>query len=163
MAGDRGDVDDRTFAALQPLGQRAREEHGREEVDREDLLPEREIAVQAAEPLAVLALGREAGVVDQRVQRALAEQLEQAVDRELELLDLGQIGGDVGVAVAARAFRRHRVARAGHDAPALMDEVHRRGVADAAAGAGDEHGLVGASVLGAGGMVGILARLTPWT
>ncbi|MCE3249426.1 MAG: hypothetical protein K0R41_3251 [Geminicoccaceae bacterium] len=142
MAGNRRDVDDRTFAALQPAGQRAREEHGREQVDREHLLPKRQIAVQAAEPLARLALGRESGIVDERVQGAIAEQLEQPVDRKLEVLDLRQIGGDMRVTVAAGAFRRHRVARAGDHAPTLVHEVHRCGVADAAAGAGDEHGLV---------------------
>src|SRR5690606_12332129 len=70
VAGDRSDVDDRALALLQALGQRAREVHRREEVDREHLLPEGEVAVQAAEALAVRALGREAGVVDQEIGRA---------------------------------------------------------------------------------------------
>ena len=75
------------------------------------------------------------------MQVVVADQLEQLIDRDVQVLDLGEIGGDVGMAVAARALGRHRIARAGDRPPALIDEVLGRGMTDAPAGAGDEDGL----------------------
>ena len=71
----------------------------------------------------------------------VAEQLDQLIDRQIEMLDLGEVRRDVGMPVAARALGRHRIARAGDGPPALIDEVLRGRMTDAPAGTGDEHGL----------------------
>ena len=63
-------------------------------------------------------------------------------DEALDLGGIGEIGGDVVRPVGiALAFGRHVLARGGDDAPAGLAEAAHRGVADAAAGAGEEEGL----------------------
>ena len=71
---------------------------------REGLLPDRHVAVQAAQPLAALALGRVAGVVDQRVQLLPAENVVQPLDRARQLAGQLEVDGDVLVPLVARTL-----------------------------------------------------------
>jgi hypothetical protein len=72
------------------------------------------------------------------VDRPAVEQLFEALGGFGQVGGVREVGGDVGVALVARALRRDLVARAGDRPPAVADEIGGRGVADAAAGAGDE-------------------------
>src|ERR1700730_989785 len=97
-----------------------------------------DVAVEAAEPFLGRSLGRHAGVVDERVQRAV-EKLSGLGDEVIEIGGIGEGGGDVmGPVRGALAFGRHRVPRAGDDPRAGVAEALDRGVADAAAGAGQQ-------------------------
>ena len=69
-AGDRGDVDHRALGLLQLLDQAARQHDRGEEIDLEDVLPVLQRRLDGAEPRPARALGRDAGIVDERVQPA---------------------------------------------------------------------------------------------
>src|SRR3546814_17755918 len=73
MAGDRGDVDYGALSLAQRRGKAAAERQRREEVQLEDLAPEVQAAVQAAEALLERRLRRHRGVVHQRMHRAVAD------------------------------------------------------------------------------------------
>ena len=57
-------------------------------LDLEDLLPDGDIGVEAGEPLSRRPLGRDAGVVDQRVQHAVVEARADLGDAALGVLDV---------------------------------------------------------------------------
>ena len=71
-AGDRGDVDDRALGGLELVEQAARQHDRREEIHLEDVVPIVARGVDRAEPLAAVGFRRDRGIVDQRVQFAVA-------------------------------------------------------------------------------------------
>src|SRR6516162_4036615 len=141
MAGDRGDVDDRSLALRQSRGKGASQGQRHEEVQLKHSLPIFEVAVENAEPFLGRSLWRDAGIVDERMQRAV-EKLPRLGNEVLEVVRIGKIGGDmVGPVRVALAFGRHVVARTGDDPPAGIAETLDRGVPDPAAGAGQQQNL----------------------
>ncbi len=138
MPGDGGDVDDGTGTFMQRRGKTAAELQRREQIELEDLVPGLEVAVETAEPFLVFGFGRHAGIVDKRVQRLVAEGGIGFLDEIGETVCIAQVGGDVagpiGVALAGLGGV---VARTGDDLPAAFQKHSGSGVANAAAGAGD--------------------------
>ncbi len=142
MAGDRGDVDDRALAAGERRRERARQGERREEIELEHRVPIGDVAVEAAEPLAERRLGRDAGIVDERVERAVADEPRRLLGEALDLGRIAKVGRDVVRPVGiALAFGRHVLARGGDDVPAGGAEALHRRMADAAACAGEEQGF----------------------
>ncbi len=95
--------------------------------------------VDRGQPLAAFGLRRDRGVVDQRVQLAVGQPPLDFVDGVLGVVGIGEIDLDVILrAHLPRAILRKRMARAGDDAPAGGGEALHRGVADAAAGSGEQ-------------------------
>jgi hypothetical protein len=86
--------------------------------------------------------GRDAGIVDQRVELAAlgGQSLLDLGDAAHRVLGVAEIDLDV-ISGARRpgAFVGKDLARAGQDAPARHGELHHGGVADATAGAGQQH------------------------
>src|SRR6185312_16418489 len=108
----------------------------------EDVVPAADVAVEAAHALLVGRLRRHAGIVDEGMQRLAVEQRLRLGDEGIDALGVAEIGGDVVRPVGiALAFRRHRLARAGDDLPAGLAEMPHGGMADAAAGAGEDETL----------------------
>ena len=77
------------------------------------------------------------------MERAVADQLRRLGDEALDPSGIGEVRREmmrpVGIALA---LGRHVLARGGDDAPAGLAEAPHRGMADAAARAGEEQGLV---------------------
>ena len=71
------------LARFQFVDQAARQHDRREEIDLEHVLPDVERGVDRAEPLAAFGLGRDRGIVDQRVQLAVVEPLLDLGDRRV--------------------------------------------------------------------------------
>ena len=139
------------LARSSSLDQAARQHDRREEIDLEDALPVVELGVDGVQPGAAVALGRDAGVVDQRAEAGVLrlEALPHLADGFQRVLGIGQV--DLNVVLRARlpgAVLREGVARAGDDAPAGRGEALDRGMADAARGAGQDQRLA----LGVGGV-----------
>ena len=137
-AGDRGDVDDGAFGGHEFVDQPARQHDRGEEVHLENLMPILARGFDRAEPLAAGGLGRDRGVVDQRMQFAVEPPLGFG-DRGLGIFRIGKV--DLDVVLRSRLPRtvfRKRMARAGDDAPAGGGKALHGGVADAAAGAGQK-------------------------
>ena len=144
-AGDRGDVDHRALGALELLDQPARQHDGREEVDLEHVLPVLQRRLDGFQPRAALALGRDGGVADERVEPAVLglEAFAHFADRAFGIGGIGEVDLDVILRPhLPGAVLREGVARAGDDAPARRGEALHRGVADAAAGAGEDQGFL---------------------
>ena len=100
--------------------------------------------LQAAQPAASLALRRDRRVVDERVQPAALrfQPLLHHGDGRKGVVGIGEIDLDVVLgACLPGAVLREAVARAGDHAPAGRGEALHRGVADAAAGAGQDQRL----------------------
>ena len=110
MAGDRGDVDDRTLALRPAPGQRRAPGSAARKSSVETPLPIFEVAIEATEPLLSRGFWRHSGIVDERVQRAVEKTLRLG-DEVLEVRGIAEIGGDVmgpvRVAFAFLAARRH--------------------------------------------------------
>ena len=77
------------LTAFSSFDQPARQHDRREEIHLEHLVPDVDRGIERAEPLAAVGLGRDRGVVDQRVQLV-------AVEPALDLLDRFQRVGLVG-------------------------------------------------------------------
>jgi hypothetical protein len=136
-------------ALVQRLGEAARQDQRREEVELEHLAPGIDIAVQAAEPFLERGLRADRGIVHQGVDRLVAEHLQRFLDEMLGVGGLREIGGDVmGPVGIGLALFRNGFARAGHDAPAFGAEALHGRMADAAAGTGQDHGLARRAFLG---------------
>src|SRR6185312_12013285 len=146
VAGDRGDVDDDALALVQGLCKAARQLQRREEIELEHFAPGIDVAVEDAETFLEAGLRADRGVVDQGMDRLAAQDAQRLVHETVRLLWLAQIDRDVVSPVRiVFAFFRDRIAAAGYDAPAFLAEALDRGVADAAAGAGEDDGFPGFS------------------
>ncbi len=140
-AGDRGHVDDAALRQRQLVDEAARQRHRREEIHVEDLPPQVERRVHRAEPAAVLALGRDGGVVHQRIEPAAGEARADLLDAAADIDRIGEVELHVVLAAARpRAERAEGLARDGDDPPAAGAEFLDRRMADAAACAGQNQG-----------------------
>jgi hypothetical protein len=111
------------------------------EVHVEHLPPEVERRVDCAEPRAVLALGRDGGVVDQRIELAAAQALADLLDAVAELQRIGKVELHVILAAARPGTERAEgLARDGDDPPAAGAELLDRRVTDPSTGAGQHQG-----------------------
>src|SRR5581483_974659 len=140
-ARDRSDIHHRALDRLQLLDQPARQHDRGEEIDAEHLPPDLDRGVERAEPLAAFGLGRDRRVVDQRVQLVALDAPPDLLDRGYRVLLVGEI--DLDVVLRSRlpgTVFRERMARAGDHAPARGRKPLDGGVADAAAGSGQEQG-----------------------
>src|SRR5581483_10577974 len=81
-------------------------------------------------------------VIHQGMERRIAELLADLVDEAQPLVRLGQIDREMMRPVGVTpAYRRHAFARAGEDAPAGLAQPLDHGVADTAAGSGEDDGF----------------------
>src|SRR5512145_1367896 len=142
VSGDRGHVDDGSFGLGESAGEAARQFERGEDVQLEHAPPFGELAMEHAEALVVAGLGRDARIVDQRIDQPALEPAIDLRDEMLAALGASQIGDDMmrPVGVAA-AFGRNVLARAGEYPPPALAESLDRGMADAAAGAGKNERL----------------------
>ena len=138
-ARNRGDVDHRALRGLELVDEPAREHDRGEEIHPEDVVPHIDGGVERGEPLAALGLGRDCGVVDQRMQLAIVQALLDLVDCRKRAIRIGEIDLDVVLrAHLPRAVLRKCMTRAGDDAPAGGREALDGEMADAAARPGQE-------------------------
>ena len=148
------------LALAQLVHQAARQHDRREEVHLKHVVPDLARGVDRAEPLAAFGLGRDRGVVDQRMQLAVVEPVLDLGDRRIGARGVGEIDLDVILrAHLPRAVFRKAVARAGDHAPAGGGEALHRRVADAAACAGEQQGA--ARLVGIGIRHSALSRIHP--
>ena len=139
------------------VAQALRQPDGREEVHLEHLAPRLHRGVQRVEPglapsprrrrrtrpaahaRADRALGRDAGVVHQRVELAAGQPLAHLAHRAQRVLRIGEVDLDVVLRPRGpRAILRERVPRAGDHAPARAREALDGRMPDAAACAGED-------------------------
>ena len=84
-------------------GEAARQHHGGEEIDLEHRLPVVQLGLEQPEPRAARALGRDRGVVDQRVEPAVLEPLAHLVDGARRVVGVGEV--DLQMILGAGASR----------------------------------------------------------
>ena len=140
VARDRGDVDHRALRRRELGAEPAGQHHRSEEVDVEHLAPGPQVGGQRGQPLALGALGRDARVVDERVEPA-AHLLADRLDGGHGVLGVGEVHDDVvgGTPGPGAALVEGR-ARAGQHAPPLGREALDGGVPDPPARARQQHG-----------------------
>jgi len=147
-ARDRGDVDDRPLGGGEVLDQPLRQQRRGEQVDVEHLQPRRVARPRDAEPAAIRRLRRDAGIVDQRVEPPVRQPAADLVEAGAEMLGVAEVELDVVLRAAEpRAARRERLPRQREHAPAVVGEQLSGGVADAAAGAGQQQDALGHAVV----------------
>ena len=107
------------------------------------LAPCPQIGVERAEPRAILALGRDARVVHQSMQRVAPQKPFDLRDRLYRLVRVTQIDLHMVLRPARpRAFGRERLPRTADHPPALVGESLGRGMANAPAGTGQQQCLL---------------------
>ena len=97
---------------LQLIDEAAREHDRRKEIHPEDVVPDLDGRLDRGQPLAALGLGRDRGVVDERVQFAVVEPLLDLVDRGERVGGIGEIDLDM----ILRSHLPRAVFREAHDA-----------------------------------------------
>ncbi len=130
----------RSSSSIRP----ARQHDRGEEIDLEHVLPVLERGLDGAEPRAALALGRDGGVADQRVEAPVLglEPLPHLADGAQRVGRVGEIDLDVILRPhLPGAVLGEGVARAGDHAPARRGEALDGSVADAARGTGEDQRL----------------------
>ena len=162
-ARDRGDVHDRAVRFAELIHQAACQHDRREEIHLKNVAPHLARGVDRVEPLAAFGLGRDRGVVDQRMQLAVIEPRLDQGNRRIGARGVGEIDLDVILrSHLPRAVFRKAVARAGDHAPAGGGEALHRRVPDAAACAGQQQGA--ARVVGGGIRHQVLTDTSaPWS
>src|SRR5260221_2835258 len=143
MAGDRGDVDDRSLAVMQGLGKTARQGQWGKEIQLEHLPPGSNIAIQATKSLLERRLRADGGIVHQGMDSLAIQNLQGLLDKDFGIISMGEINGDMMCPVRITlAILRHHIAAAGDDAPAFLAEALYRGMAYPAAGTVQDHRLL---------------------
>ncbi len=137
--GNGRHVHHRALGGFELLQQPARQHDRAEEVDLEHLVPDLDCGIERAHALAALGLGRDGGVVDQRVQLVAVQAALDFLDRLQGLGLVGEIDLDVVLgSCVPRAILRERVARAGDYPPAGGREALDGRMPNAAARSGEE-------------------------
>ncbi len=134
VAGDRSNVHDRPFRAMQGASEPPAQRQRREQVERKDLLPGIGVSVETPEPLLIGRLGGYRSVVDQSRQPLLPYQLLRLGDKSAYISGIGEIRGDVvGPVRVALAFGRDIFPRTSDDLPAGVAEPANSRVPDPSA------------------------------
>ncbi len=138
-AGDRRDVDDRTFGILELLDQPAGEHDRCQEIHSKDVVPGLDGGVYRGQARAAARLGRDCRVVDERMQLAVIQPLLDLADCRARPGAIREI--DLDVILRAHfpgTILGECMARACDDAPSGCREALHRRMADAAARAGEQ-------------------------